>query len=399
MKKRSALRLVSEQLPLGEVAQLRSGKTPTRTVDSYWGGVIPWYSAKDLKSFRLTNSEEHISDEAVRSGAPLGDVGDLLVLVRGMTLLKDVPVCLLEKRGSFNQDLKLIKPKAKVLGEYLGYVLAASKPRLMSMVTVAGHGTGRLEIDQLKQVLVWVPKEDVQRYLVEQLGAFEKVLQLQKQLMEAKREYKRGLAHVLLTGKKRFPEFRGTAWIETHLGDAFEERSDVGCSDLPLLSITNDRGIIPRHELEKRDTSNPDKSKYKRVAVGDIAYNTMRMWQGVSALSTLEGIVSPAYTVAVPTDRIDGAFAKHLFKFAPVVHKFHRYSQGLVDDTLNLKFDRFAKIRVRIPSDAKEQKMIAATLDLCDAELSLLTKKRKQFELCKRALLSRLLSGEISVVP
>ena len=71
--------------------------------------------------------------------------------------------------------------------------------------------------------------------------------------------------------------------------------------------------MIPRDQLDKRDTSNPDKAKYKRVAVGDIAYNTMRMWQGVSALASLEGIVSPAYTVAVPTDKIHG-----LVREAPV---------------------------------------------------------------------------------
>jgi type I restriction enzyme S subunit len=131
--------------------------------------------------------------------------------------------------------------------------------------------------------------------------------------------------------------------------------------------------------------------------MGDIAYNTMRMWQGVSALSSLEGIVSPAYTVAIPTERIHGPFAKHLFKFPPVVNLFHRHSQGLVDDTLSLKFDRFAKIKLIVPTDVNEQGHIAAVLDLCDSEIQLLSNLRTQFEKQKRSLLSRLLSKDSDV--
>jgi type I restriction enzyme S subunit len=216
-------------------------------------------------------------------------------------------------------------------------------------------------------------------------------------LAKTKRKFKRGLQQALLTGGTRFPEFKAESWIDVNLGDVFEERVERNRPELPLLSVTNDRGIIPRDQLEKRDTSNPDKSKYKRVAVGDIAYNTMRMWQGVSALSSLEGIVSPAYTVVVPTDRIDGTFAKHLFKFAPIVNLFYRFSQGLVDDTRNLKFDRFSKIKVSIPRSVEEQMRIGAVLDACDTELELIAAERKQFELFKCGLISRLLSGELEV--
>lgn len=221
-----------------------------------------------------------------------------------------------------------------------------------------------------------------------------------KRLLEkeiaAKREFKRGLMQLLLTGRKRFPGFT-SKWLTVHLGDVFTERNEINRQDLQLLSVTGGRGIISRDKLDKRDTSNPDKGKYKRVAVGDIAYNTMRMWQGVSALSSLEGIVSPAYTVVVPTERIDGRFAKHLFKFPPVVHLFHRHSQGLVDDTLNLKFTRFAKIKLTIPADTGEQCRIADVLDLCDAEIELLTAQLDKTEDYKHGLLSKLLSADIPV--
>lgn len=391
------LKNVAESRRLEECVRLRSGKTPPRNRPEFWDGDIPWISAKDLKSFRLTDAEEHISEAAVAAGAPIARAGELLILVRGMTLIKDVPIAILGADASFNQDLKALTPINGVRADYLGYVLEASKFRLMAMVDRAGHGTGRLAIEKLVSLPVLKPDASVQTYIEIRLRVFDRLLEAQEALIECKNKLKRRLRQQLLTGKKRFPEFAGQPWVERRLVDLFTERSETNRSDLPLLSVTNDRGIIPRDELDKRDTSNPDKSKYKRVAIGDIAYNTMRMWQGVSALSSLEGIVSPAYTVAVPSEQIDASFAKHLFKYPPVVHLFLRHSQGLVDDTLNLKFDRFAKITVRIPRGVEEQRRIAAALDLCDREAELLSALATQYETYKRGVLSRLLSGDLQV--
>jgi type I restriction enzyme S subunit len=50
-----------ERLELGEVVTLKSGGTPNRATDAFWGGEMPWISAKDLKSFDLINSIEHLT--------------------------------------------------------------------------------------------------------------------------------------------------------------------------------------------------------------------------------------------------------------------------------------------------------------------------------------------------
>lgn len=165
----------------------------------------------------------------------------------------------------------------------------------------------------------------------------------------------------LLTGKRRFPEFR-EPWRKKKLGEVFYERNETNHPELSLLSVTGSRGVIPHSETDRKDSSAEDKSKYKRIVPGDIGYNTMRMWQGVSALSYLEGIVSPAYTICVPKQDIEGAFAAYLFKFPPVIHLFHRYSQGLVNDTLNLKFPNFARVTVALPPLSEQKKI--ASLDI-----------------------------------
>jgi type I restriction enzyme S subunit len=183
-------------------------------------------------------------------------------------------------------------------------------------------------------------------------------------------------------------------WRQWYLGELFTERDETGRADLPLLSITGDRGVIPREKLDRREKANIDRSKYLRIAPGDIGYNTMRMWQGMSALSTIEGIVSPAYTICIPGPNIDGQFAAYLFKLPSMIHVFHRYSQGLVRDTLSLKFPQFAKIRITIP-ELEEQRAIAEVLAIANREIDLLDRFRGVLNRRLRGVAHALLSGKI----
>ena len=94
---------------LGEVTKFSSGSTPSKQERAYWNGGIPWVSAKDMKSFFLSDSEDKITEQAVAAGAKIAAKGSVLLLTRGMTLLNDVPICLLKGDSSFNQDVKAIQ--------------------------------------------------------------------------------------------------------------------------------------------------------------------------------------------------------------------------------------------------------------------------------------------------
>ena len=253
-----------------------------------------------------------------------------------------------------------------------------------------------LNADLVRGIAFPLPDEAEQRKIGEILACWDGAAARLKVFIDWKVECKRGLMQQLLTGRKRFKEFKGALWRAFRLGELFTERVEIGREDLPLVSITGQNGVVPRGSLTKRDTSSEDKSKYLRIAPGDIGYNTMRMWQGVSGLSELEGIVSPAYTICVPSERIDGQFAAYLFKHAPVVNLFRRYSQGLVDDTLALKFPNFAQIHVTIPA-LGEQQRIAIVLNACDREIGLLEDQLKALKEQKRGLMQKLLTGQIRV--
>lgn len=186
----------------------------------------------------------------------------------------------------------------------------------------------------------------------------------------------------------RFPEFRGH-WMQKTLGESFEERSEKNRSDLPLLSL-GENGLVYQSETARKDNSNADKSKYLRVAVGDIAYNTMRMWQGRCVCAGIEGIVSPAYTVCKPKEGVDGLFHYYLFKTQRIIQVFHQNSQGLVSDTLNLKYDSFSKIKYLIPPTLAEQEKIAQFLSEADEMISAQEQKVEFLKVHKKGLMQQL---------
>jgi type I restriction enzyme, S subunit len=260
------------------------------------------------------------------------------------------------------------------------------------------QGAGRYKLTKmaLEKLPILLPLPDEQHRIADILSTWDRAINLTTQLIAAKQQYKRGLMQQLLTGKRRFKKFSNKAWTQKRLGDLLSERREIGWSKLPLLSITSKAGVVSRDSVERRDTSAEDKSKYLRICKGDIGYNTMRMWQGVSAVSNMEGIVSPAYTICIPSEEVDAHFMGHLFKFPPTIHLFFRHSQGLVDDTLSLKFDAFSKIVITVPC-LDEQKYIADVLDTCDQELSLLERKLTLLKKQKQGLMQQLLTGRIRV--
>ena len=249
--------------------------------------------------------------------------------------------------------------------------------------------------DWMKRSLA-MPSLAEQQKIAEILSAQDKLIALKEKLIEEKKRQKKALMQQLLTGKKRLSGFSGE-WVDVKLGDVFAERAETNCQDLELLSVTGTNGVVPRSTIETKDNSSEDKSKYLKICKGDIGYNTMRMWQGVSALSEYEGIVSPAYTILIPSPEISAKYFSYLFKMHAVIFLFYRFSQGIVDDTRSLKYYEFAKLHLTVPSDKKEQEAIADILTVADKEIEILQKDLDQEKQKKKALMQLLLTGIVRV--
>ena len=169
-----------ESSTLGECSEWASGGTPSKSNAAFWTGSIPWVSAKDMKTFRLHDAEDHISGESIGKGGKITPEGSILLLVRGMTLHNDVPICVTRRAMAFNQDLKAIRPKPGVDANYLAYWLLAKKSDLLAAVDHAGHGTGRLVTDRLKKMPIALPTLAEQKRIANILGTLDDKIELNR---------------------------------------------------------------------------------------------------------------------------------------------------------------------------------------------------------------------------
>lgn len=189
--------------------------------------------------------------------------------------------------------------------------------------------------------------------------------------------------------KIRFPGFT-EPWEQRKIGECFKERKE-NMPDGELLSVTINEGIKKFSELGRHDNSNDDKSKYKKVCAGDIAYNSMRMWQGASGYCPYEGIVSPAYTILSPIEEIvDSKCVSYLFKRQDMLQVFQVNSQGMTSDNWNLKFPALSEINIMVSPDIKEQQKIATLFSMLDNLISLHQRKLEHLQKQKKALLQQM---------
>lgn len=179
------------------------------------------------------------------------------------------------------------------------------------------------------------------------------------------------------------------AWEQRKLGDCFSERVE-SMPDGELISVTINDGIKKFSELGRHNNSNEDKSKYKKVCVGDIAYNSMRMWQGASGYSPYEGIVSPAYTVLSPNTGIFSKCLAYQFKLPEMIHTFQINSQGITSDNWNLKYPTLSEIEIYVSPDVKEQEQIADFFTKLDHLITLHQRELEKLKNIKKALLEKM---------
>lgn len=187
-------------------------------------------------------------------------------------------------------------------------------------------------------------------------------------------------------------------WKKGTFIDVFDERterSEIG----ELISVTTNYGIKKFSELNRHNNSSDDKSKYKLVYKGDIAYNSMRMWQGASGYSPFNGIVSPAYTVLSPKANANSIFFSYMFKKTIMIQLFKSNSQGITSDTWNLKFPIFSILPTCYPSQLKEQEKIGEYFKTIDELITTHQNKHGKLVNMKKAMLDKMFPKENDVVP
>jgi type I restriction enzyme S subunit len=162
-------------VPLGKMGEWRGGGTPSKSNAEFWAGEIPWVSPKDMKVLRIADSEDHISEAAIRSSSvKMIPTGSVLMVVRGMILARAFPVALTLRDVTINQDMKSLFPLEQETRDFLLITLRAMEATILSAVERSSHGTCKLRTEILESIQIPIPP------LAEQLRICAKVDRLMK---------------------------------------------------------------------------------------------------------------------------------------------------------------------------------------------------------------------------
>ena len=195
-----------------------------------------------------------------------------------------------------------------------------------------------------------------------------------------------------------------THWEVVPNRTVFEEVKEHDHLKEPLLSVTIKQGVVRQKNLledrSKKDGSNPDKSAYKLVRPGDVAYNKMRAWQGSLGASEYQGIVSPAYVVQRPRRGANSHYLHHLLRTPSFASEAERWSYGISSDMWSLRPEHFKMIYACLPP-LPEQAAIVRFLEHADQRIRryLLAKERLIAALKERtrAMIDQAVTGRIDV--
>ncbi len=306
----------------------------------------------------------------------LVETGDFVISLRSFEGGLEVAHC----RGIISPAYTVLEPRPDATDDYFARFFKS--PAFISSLTlfVTGIREGQnIDYGRLSRAYMPLPPADEQaaigRFLAWASGRLERAIRAKRKVIALLTEQKQAIIHRAVTrGLDPTVQLRpsGIHW----LGEVpqhwqivrnmalFSHRVEPGVAGLPVLQVSLRSGVtaeaLDQFGRPKRLISDP--TKYKRVYRGDLAYNTMRMWQGAVGVSPSDGLVSPAYVVLSPRRDICPAFYNLVFRTEVYMQQVNRQSTGIVSDRNRLYWDSFKQMQ-NVAMPFREQEAIVAFID------------------------------------
>ena len=162
---------------LAELGKWSGGKTPSMSEKSFWDqGTIPWISSKDMKSSTLEDTQNHITEKAVKEASmTVYPANSIAVVTRSGILKHTFPVAYVPFETTINQDIKMLVVNEDILPRYAFHVIQGKGNDILVKTKKQGGTVDSLDFQKVLAYKVPVPSKDVQSKLVEVLDNFESI--------------------------------------------------------------------------------------------------------------------------------------------------------------------------------------------------------------------------------
>ena len=242
---------------------------------------------------------------------------------------------------------------------------------------------------------IWCPEISEQMAIAKQLETTDTLITLHQRKYDKLVVFKKSMLEKMFPKDgESVPEIRFAGftdpWEQRKASEVFQIVDDRGHPTLPVLSATQNQGMIYRDDSGRyigHDESN--EIGYKRVLPGDFVVH-LRSFQGGFAHSQYEGITSPAYTVfraKEPTSHSD-RFWKHWFMSEHFIAGLSTVTYGIRDGR-SISVDEFMNTFSAFPA-VEEQAAISRLLDYLDDLITLHQRKLELLQNIKKSLLDKM---------
>ncbi len=162
---------------LGQLGKWSGGKTPSMAENSYWeGGTIPWISSKDMKSSTLLDTEDHITEKAIReTSMTVYPRNSIAVVTRSGILKHTFPVAYVPFETTINQDIKILVVDENILPRYAFHLIQGKGKDILAKTKKQGGTVDSLDFQKVLNYRVPVPSLAVQERLVKVLDNFDTI--------------------------------------------------------------------------------------------------------------------------------------------------------------------------------------------------------------------------------
>ncbi|SDP94515.1 conserved hypothetical protein, ribA/ribD-fused [Rhodoferax sp. OV413] len=280
-------------------------------------------------------------------------------------------------RGIISPAYTVLQPGADASSGYYTHFFK-SRPFIDSLsLFVTGIREGQnIDYERMSRAEMPLPPIDEQvaivRFLAHANQKIDGFIRTKRKLIALLNEQKQAIIHRAVT-RGLHPDTplkpSGIPWlgeIPSHWGVVrnmalFTHRVEPGIARLPVLQVSLRSGITAE-ELDQFGRPKrliADATKYKRIYKNDVAYNTMRMWQGAAGVSYSDGLVSPAYVVLKPRKTTCPEFYDFIFHTEVYKQQVNRQSTGIVSDRNRLYWDSFKQMPNLSPPRAEQEEIVS----------------------------------------
>ena len=202
---------------LGDLINIQSGGTPNKAVTAYWGGNIPWISAKTMYVDFITDSDTHITEDGLKKGSKLAPIGSILLLTRGSGLFNRIPVCLVKEPVAYNQDIKCITVKdcSITSNAFMFFWLYSQKELLSGILETTGIGAGKIDTCRLLDINVQLPDIQTQSKFIQFCSSILEKIEINKRINDNLEQQAQALYKSWFVD---FEPFKDGNFVESELG-------------------------------------------------------------------------------------------------------------------------------------------------------------------------------------